>query len=312
MRSAVFDLSYAVDLDECVCGHAPKGQLVAGMGYLPGRGQNTNLTWKAASDQDEDGHPSPALRRPHASNLADPGLPVRPRSDCPPSDLLTTAFSESIPVYETAASDVSILPDDTNPFGHIRSSMGRLILQNSGGMSRKMPLRVIRDTTAGEHAEGDNRFSKSASDGNSGSASLPETRPPISIRSHIAAQLKGPDQDRNGMRIRRSHEFGRPETASAKDLGIMRMENNKHHLSTNAREMEDKGRLPEHGNVASYIRQRKQRPAFGGPPKFPINEPDWSHDHRPTIQKFVTFHCCRPAIKPTNRRLLCPTNVAGS
>ncbi|KAI7776595.1 hypothetical protein LA080_004745 [Diaporthe eres] len=78
-------------------------------------------------------------------------------------------------------------------------------------MSRRMPLRVIRESTAGDHAEGGNAPLESEKNGTTSSDSLPETRPPISIRSHIAAQLKGADQDRNGMRIRRSHDASKDQ-----------------------------------------------------------------------------------------------------
>lgn len=250
------------------------------MGYLQDLGQDSNLRWKALSDQHEDGHPSSALRRPHASKQANPEIPVRRRLVCPLLDLPSTARSDSIPVHERAVSDVSILPEDTDPFCHMRSSMGRLSLRDSGKMSRKMPLRVIRESTAEKHVEGGDA-PESESDGTSGRASVPETRPPISIRSHIAAQLKGPDQDRNGMRIRRSDEFGRPETSSAKDQHTIARANFDHCLPTTAKEMEDNGSLPKHGNMTSYNRQRKQRPVFGRPPKFPVHD---SHGTYPSGQ----------------------------
>lgn len=281
------------------------------MGYLQGLGQDTKLRLKAASDQDEDGHPSSALRGPHASKRSNPGLPVRPRSVYPPSDLPSTARSDSISVYDRAVSDTSTLAEDTNPFSHIQTSMGRLSLQNSGGISWKMPRRGIRESTAGEHLERDDSSSESESDGSTGSGSLPETHRPISIRSHVKAQLKGPDQDRNGMRIRRSHGFGPPLNSTPKDLRTIRTEN-LNYLLPIAKEMEDNGRLPEHGNMTSYIRQRKQRPAFGGPAKIPGHGPDLSRNYSPTIQKFVTFQCCRSVMQPTYSRLLCPTKVAGA
>lgn len=280
------------------------------MGYLQGLGQDTNLRWKATSDQDEDGHPSSALRRPHASNRANPGLPVKPRSVYPPSDLPSTARSESL--YERLDSELSTLAESTNPFSHIQSSNGKLSLQNSGGISRKIPLRGIRESSAGEHLERDDSSSGSESDSSAGSGSLPEPHRPISIRSHVAAQLKGPDQDRNGMRIRRSHGFGPPESSISKDMRTVRMENIDHDLPTIVKEMEDNGRLSEHGNMTSLIRRRKQRPVFGGPTKIPRHGPVLSHNHRPTIQKFVCFQYCHSVIQPTYRWLLCPTKVAGA
>lgn len=242
------------------------------MGYLQGGLQDSDLRWKAVLDQDEDVHPSSALRAPNAPKLASLEIPGRRRSVYPPPDLPSTARSDSMPAHERAASDVSTLPEDTNPFCHMRSSMGRLCLQDSGEISRKMPLRVIGESTAGNHVRGHKAASESERDGTTSSAFLPETRPPISIRSHVEAQLKGPDQDRNGMRIRRSHQFGPPDISSAKDRHTIGRENIDHYLPTTTKEMENNGSLPKHGNMTSYIRQRKQRPVFGGLPKFPVQD----------------------------------------
>lgn len=242
------------------------------MGYLQGRLQDSDLRWKAVLDQDGDVHPSSALRAPNAPKLASLEIPGRRRSVCPPPDLPSTARSDSMPAHERAASDVSTLPEDTNPFCHMRSSMGRLCLQDSGEISRKMPLRVIGESTAGNHVRGHKAASESERDSTTSSAFLPETRPPISIRSHVEAQLKGPDQDRNGMRIRRSHQFGPPDISRAKDRHKIGRENIDHYLPTITKEMENNGSLPKHGNMTSYIRQRKQRPVFGGLPKFPVQD----------------------------------------
>lgn len=288
----ISSLPHAVDLDQRVRRQAPKGQLYAAMVHLQGLGQDSSTRWKAVSEQDEDSYPSSSLLGPCASKPTSPVLSFRQRSIYPAPDLPPIPGSDSMPVHGTEASDVSTLPENTNPFGHIRSSMGRLTIQSSEGISRKMPLRVIREIAPGENVEGDSGHFELANDDNTRSVSIPETQPPISIRSHIAAQLKAPDQNRNGMRIRGSPGFGLNETPSPRDRRTMRRGDMIHYSPTILKEMENDRRLPDHENMISSTRQPKQIPGFRGSPMFPAPDVDLRHTYGPPSQKCVTIHCC--------------------
>lgn len=147
------------------------------MVYLQGVDPGGSMRWKATSDQDGGGDHSSSLRGPHISKSANLGLSVRRRSVYPPYDLPTTSGSDSIPVHRRNTPDESALPGDTNPFGHIRSSMGRLSLQSSEEISRRRNLRVIDEGTEGEPVEGDRRSSEPATDDTTDSACLPKHVP---------------------------------------------------------------------------------------------------------------------------------------
>lgn len=248
------------------------------------------MRWKATSDQDEGGDQSSALRRPHISKSANLGLSVRRRPVYHPSDLPSTSGSDSKPVYKRESSIVPPLPEGTNPFGQIRSSMGRLNLRSDEGISRRRPLRIIHEGTAEEHVEGDSTSSESETDNTTDSASLPETCAPISIRSHITAQLKIPHQDRNGMRIRRPREVGTHGPSSSKDRGTRQKRNTDHNSPTIPKKLENDRTLPEHENKIPYIRQLKKRSVPREPPKFPPRDADWSHNHGTPTKRFVTVH----------------------
>lgn len=260
------------------------------MGYLQVVDPGSNMRWKAISDQDRAGDHSPALRGPHISKSANLGLSVGRRSVYPRCDLPSSSGSNSIPILRRETPDESALPEDTNPFGHIQSSMARLSLQSREGISRRN-LRVIHEDIEGDHVEGDSRSSESETDDTTDSASLPETCGPISIRSHIKAQLKMPDQNRNGMRIRHSHEVGTYEASSSKHRGTKRRGNIGHNSGTTRKKTGINGAHPEHENENPYIRQRKRNPVPRGSPKFPVNDAEMDYDYGPPIERFVRFHC---------------------
>lgn len=288
--SKYFQIYFTLAEASCSCGEALTGQLLAAMGYLQVVDPGSNMRWKATSDQEGAGDHSSALRGPHISKSANLGLSVRRRSVYPRCDLPSSSGSNSIPVHRRETPDESALPEDTNPFGHIQSSMARLSLQSREGISRRN-LRVIHEDIEGDHVEGDSRSSESDTDDTTDSVSLPETCAPISIRSHVKARLKIPDQDRNGMRIRRSHEVGTYEASSSKHRGTKRRGNIDHNSGTTRKKTGFNGAHTEHENKNPYVRQRKGSPVPRGPPKFPGNDADRSDGYGPPIKTFVTFHC---------------------
>lgn len=260
------------------------------MGYLQGRDQDNSLMWKARSNQNEGSHHSSALRRPDNSKPANPVLSLRRGVIEPPYDLAPAAGSKAMPVRGREASYASTLPDGTNYFGHIRSSMGKLSLQSGERTSRKMPLQVNQESNEREHVEEDTGTSESESHDTDSDFS-PETYSPISIRSHIAAQLKVPEQERNGMRIRPSHESRPYKQSSVKDLRTVRKGNIGHYSPTISEEMEGNAAFPEHGNVSLSIRQRRERPIFGEPSKFRGRGLEMSHGYSSPSGRFVILRC---------------------
>lgn len=280
-------LSHAPNLDECVCEPAPPSQLFTAMGYLQGSGQESNMSWKAVLGHDEGGYQSPALSRPYASKPANSGLSVRRRSVYPPYDLPSTAGSDSLPVHGKAASDVSTLPEDANTLGHLQSSIGRLSLQNGEGMAGKWPLGPLLEGTTEGHLQADNENSGSRNENTTGSDPIPNTPSPLSIRSHIKAQLKSPN---NGMRIRRSEELGPDDTSSMKNQQTTRREYSDHFKPTIPKDVENGGNIPDHENVTSRIRHQNQIPVVRGRTMISGYGENSGHIYG-SLRVLVSFYC---------------------
>jgi hypothetical protein len=266
------------------------------MGYLQSSGQESNIRWKSAPNQDDSGYQPPALSRAHASKPAKSahGSSVRRQAVYPPSDRSLTAISDSLPVHERAASDISTFPEYTKPFGHLRSSMGRLNVQNSEGMTGRTPPTALDESTTEEPLEEDNENSGLRSDNTPSSAFIPETPSPLSIRSHIKAQLKAPDQHMNGMRIRCSQVLGPNNTSSATNRRTKRR--GEHYLPATTMQMDNNVRIPENGNITSCIRHRKQVQAVGGPTTIPRYDKNSGRGYGSPARVLVYFHCC-PSVK---------------
>lgn len=252
------------------------------MGYLRDLDQDNSIRRKAVQDQDEGGREPSASGWPHTLPPANPRLPLRQRSVHPPSDLPSTAGPEILQVPGRTAADISILPRDRNPIGHMKSSMGRLNVQDSEGLVRIPRRGAINPKTLEEHLERGSISSGSTSDGSIGSYSPLETRPPISIRSHIAAQIKAPDQDRNGMRVRRSQESGPPETSKKRDRKRTRRGDIGRISPTTLREMENSETPADRGEMVSHVRQHKKGQGFGWPP--PGYADGLIHHHLPSLE----------------------------
>lgn len=229
-------------------------------------GQDSNIRWKTVLNRDECDYRSPASSRPHASKSASSGLSMRRQSVYSPSELPLTASSDSLPVHRKATSDVATLPKDAKPFGHLRSSMGRLSLHSKRGMVGKTPLGVIHESTAAENVDGDHGNFALRSDINAtGNAWLPEKHAPLSVRNHIKAQLKATDQDRNGMRIRHSEQLPSDDTSSARNRRTTQRGYFDHCLPATPMEKGNKRRIPQSGNMTTSVRHRKQIQVIGGP-----------------------------------------------
>lgn len=278
-------LSDTADVDEPVCGPPAAGQLLTVMGYLRGLDQDNSIRWKARSDQDEGDRESSASGWPLNSPPEHPRLPLRQRSVYPLSDPPSTAGFDAVRFHGRTAADVSTLPRDLNPLGHLRSSMGRLSLQDSEGLVR-IPRRAIRQKTLEEDLGGSSISSgtTSPSDGSISSCSPPETRPPISVRSHIAGQLKVSDHDRNGMRIRRSQESDAPKSSEKKDRKRVRHGDIGLPLPTTPKEMESSRKLPDRGIMISHVRQRKKRSEFGLAAPSSGCDDGLIHHHLPSLE----------------------------
>lgn len=260
------------------------------MGRLQGSDQDNDIRWKTVLNQDEGGSHSPALNRPHASKSANSGLSVRRQPIYPPSDLPSAVGSDSLPVHRKVASDVSTLPEDAKPFVHLRSSMGRLSLQYNGIMVGRTPLGVIHESTTAEHLDGEEKDFGQGNDVATGSALIPETHSPLSIRNHIKAQLKATDQDRNGMRIRRSQELVPDNTLRAANRRTTRQTYSNHCPPTGSLKMENKAKIPETGNITTGFQRRKQIQVLGEPATIPRYDMTPGHGYGSPLDVLVLFY----------------------
>ncbi|KAG8162217.1 hypothetical protein KVR01_007982 [Diaporthe batatas] len=221
-------------------------------------GQDGNMRWRTGIDRDESGYQWPPFTGP-PSKKVNSGLPVRGRSVYPPYGMHSTTSSNPLPVREEVTTDETSGTEDRKPLHYLRSSMGRLRLQKNEEMTGKTSLPpLVEGTTVGE-SQPDREHPGLTEDNITGSDFSQETMSPLTIRNHIKAKMKTPDEDTYGIRMPDFQEVGPNHTSS-----INKTRRDSHHsVSKIWKEMGDDGSLPEQGYIAPYLRHRNPIPALG-------------------------------------------------